>query len=330
MSGEIYVPRIMPVLYGPAADTSAVGSSSRLVRPLADGLNHLAGYCLRGPICAMHNRQPAASTGETGRIYTYRHPNCDHLLLWAVVGASAQSTAAVSLKAGSGTATSAEAYFPDLATGTAQIQIVAPWGGADSGYQEVVITGTQVGFYDVAIWELYRTTLDSGEIGSEYIDTTHPRAGLGAGQYLIQSASAGVSGLITETGEAWDHQIRQLVGWWGTDVSVANGLGWTDPFGGAVFRHQARQKKAETTRDYRIYAYTRIDAGVTGEIRVTSGTETQTSGSLIHTTDAWTGTPLAQPLAVYTTTGDAITFEMQVTAGTGSIYCSALSILEDS
>lgn len=328
---SIDVPRVMPTLFSPATKTNHVGSSNQLAAPAASALAHLAGYVLRGPVAAMHYRLPTASTSETIRFYTYRHPNCDYLHLWAIAGLSAQSTAVVAMTAGGGSSRSVSAYFPGSATGTAAIELMAAFDSSDSGYVEVVITCTDVGLYDFVVSDVYRSSLDAGEICVVPIDATYTLAGLGEGQYIVESATAGVSGLITQTAAAWAAGIRTSAVWSGPAVSVSDGDGWTNPFEDSVFRHIARQKKTETSRDLRLYAYTKVDAGVTAQVRASTSVagDTVTSVDLTHTSYAWTGTPLTQIDAAADGT-ENITFSMNVSAGTGDIDCTQVCILEDS
>jgi len=329
---SIIVSRTMPTLFAPATKTNHVGSSGQFAQPAGAALAHLGGYVLGGPCAMMHDRSPTVSTGETIRFYAFRAPNCDALALWAIVGDSAQSTAKVEMTAGGGATREVEAYYPGTSTGTVAIQLMAEWDSGDSGYQEVVITGTDVGFYDFVVYPVYRTTLDSGEDCVVPLDESDSEGGLGEGQYIIESATSGIKGLIAETDDVWSAGIRTCAVWFGTAaVSVSDSAGWVNPFGTFVFKHRMRQKKAEVLNHMRLYAWTKVDGGVTAQVRATSSetADVVTSTDITHTSYSFDDTPLLQ-LEVDAAGDDTIEFEMNVSAGFGDIDCLGLCILEDS
>jgi hypothetical protein len=271
----------------------------------------------------------------TRTFYTYRHPNARYLHFWLRHGQTNQSTATITITAGSGTPTVVDIAEPLSRTG--ELEIIAPWGASDSGYCAVKIDGADVGFGDVIGWELARTTLDiaDGDLAIEPFDTTIPLGGLREGRRIVESDRAGISGVIARSEDAWDYGIRQAIGWWDYEAREVDSTSWTCPFDDDMtFRHRARLKDGtSSTRDYRVYAFTWCDAGTTFRWRMTAqnpvaADDTVTSGSLTHTAGDWTGSPVTG-LAI-DALGDAeLLFEMRRTGGSGSCYVLALSVPEE-
>lgn len=328
----------MPVLYTPAAKTSEVASSGRLIRPAAEALAHLGGYVLRGPIGHQRFLVPSADTGEVKRLYTYRHTNCDYLMLWCLVGDAGQSASAtVTLKAGGGATTSINAHFAGVGSHYPELQLIAPWDSADTGYQEVVIAGNDVSFADWMLFEVYREELNPLVVGGTTddcvhgIDNTYTLGGLGEGQYIIESTEAGAKGLITQTENLWVDGLKNCAVWSGagiltTSSSFANPF--TDGTTPYVFRHIARKKVNEATRDYRFYVYYTTTVTAVGEVKLTSsvGSDTVTVAALSGG-PAWAAAGVG--LAVSTGAVDSLTFEFRRASGAGNFVVTDISILED-
>ena len=324
----VAVPHIMPTFSEAAAKTRALGSSIRLAQPLANGANHLLGFTKRGLVCwRPRTDTPTASTTMERSFYTWRNPNCDYLHVLVYTGVTAQTTGKIAVTAGTGTTVESAA---GIFNSEQWIEFLAPWDSGDSGFCEVVITGTDVGIGAVAAWELLSRTLDpTTQDCVPLYDTSSPEGGLRAGRYIIESSQAGPKGLIAQTKNAWDYAPRQAVSWWSTgNARSIDSASWTNPFDPVVFVHRARRKQTESTRSYRIDAYTAGAGTVTSyEWRVSCGDNTVTSGSLSHTSLAWTGSPVTG-LDVDTTGDDELTFEMRRTGGSGIVSVGRLSIQE--
>ena len=319
----IRVPRLMPTLHGPAADIDHPGSSGQFARPAAEALAHLGGYVLRGMTAVIVGRTYTST--QTVRWYHYRSPNCDYLLIWLRLGDVSQSAAQITGQAGTGTAQTISAYYPAMGAGTVQRQMLLPWGATDSGYQEVTLTIAYAGIQDVMCCEVYRDVLDpASDDAVQQTDSSASLGGLGEGQYIIASSTAGLQGILTETADVWNSMRRTALVWSGDEIAVT-ATTWTNPFDSATFAHRARLKKAESTRDYRVYVHCRYDGLDSGQWRVSSSGDVVTSAALTHTTGAWTGSPLTG-LAVTTGSDDTLTFEAQVISGT--LYVDAITIIE--
>jgi len=190
----IRVPRLMPTLHGPAADIDHPGSSGQFARPAAEALAHLGGYVLRGMTAVIVGRTYTST--QTVRWYHYRSPNCDYLLIWLRLGDVSQSAAQITGQAGTGTAQTISAYYPAMGAGTVQRQMLLPWGATDSGYQEVTLTIAYAGIQDVMCCEVYRDVLDpASDDAVQQTDSSASLGGLGEGQYIIASSTAGLQGI---------------------------------------------------------------------------------------------------------------------------------------
>lgn len=326
------VPRIFPTFDSSAAKIRAVGSSIRFAQPMAGAINHLLGATKMGLLCWQTSEQePAANTSMERSFYTYRHPNTTHLHCLIYTGSATSDSAKIEVTAGGGDTVSTEIGFHLVEE--RWLELVAPWDSADSGYQEIVITGTGVGFRCVVIHEVYNRRLDpaSDTCLSTY-ETTYTDGGLRHDRYIMDSTVAGPEGMIARSKDAWSYGLRQGVSWWSTaGTRSVNSTSWTNPLNGQTFSFKARQRQSESTRDHRVYAYTWCAATVSGyQWRMSSsgGGDTVTSGSLSHSSAAWTGSPLTG-LAIDCTAADDLTFEMRRTAGTGLIYVQRISAPEE-
>ena len=197
------------------------------------------------------------------------------------------------------------------------------WGAGDSGYEEVTITTSDMALHSALVYNQPRETLaasDSDLVVEEY---DNGRVGLQESQLITISDTAGMNALIERMQSAKNH--LHPCAW--VEVykdddsdapSVANGAGWQNPFGDLTFKHKAPSLYGDTVA-YRAYYRTWGDSGVSYQVRFTGGAGgTVTSSTRSNTSP---GTYFLLP-TIDATTDDEITFEMQVTAGTGNVYVS--------
>lgn len=291
-------------------------------------VNHLLGDLKAGCILWQPSeRTPTSDTAMERSFWVHRHPNTDYLHVLLLCGESTKTTTAkIGVQAGTGTLVETEASS-DLVS-EKWVELLVPWGASDTGYQEVVITGTDVGFQNVMVHELYRSELSTSDLVVAQYSTSYPAGGLREGRYIF-SGSAGIPALLTNTRYAWKYALKNLAKWTGPEYYPVNSTSWTNPFSSQTWTFRARRKNSETTRDHRVYAYTWGAATVTSfEWRMRSNSDTVTSGSLTHTSGAWTGSPLTG-LAIDCTTDDTLTFEMRRTGGTGNIHVQRISAPEE-
>ncbi len=311
---DVFVPDRMVVHDETAAQTRATGSSVRLAQPLKDGCNHLLGWRKRRLIHLLKKSSSSISYSEDGGFYTYRHPNCDFLHFWLKLGETGNSEAYVEITAGTGDPVRVGPRYGGLPNGLDEYECVVPWDISDTGYQEVTITSDEVSVDSIMAHELYSPVLDvPTQLGILPYDPTYVQGGLREGYYIIESDPAGPRGLIKRTKDCWDYALRQALSWWTTDDwADVDTTSWEIPFPGlTTFGHKARRKKAETTRAYRVYAYTYQAGGGGGGgyyWRISSGTNTLTTGLLTNASGAWT---LLTGLLVDTVSDDTLTFEMR-------------------
>lgn len=324
----VAVPRLMPSFDATAARTRAVGSSIRLAQPIQAGINHLLGDLKHGLLCWQPQElNPAAGLDMERSFWTHRHPNTDwlHVLVWKGEG-DTEGDDQIAVQAGTGTAVSVTCPWNE----PGWLEFLAPWGSADSGYCEVVITGTNCGFRDVVAFEVYNTELDPAtQLCLAPNDTTSPGGGLREGRIILASEEAGPPGMIARTRDAWTYGLHQAIAWWSRPTSYSiNSTSWTNPFDGQAFAVRGRQRKSASTVDHRARAYVWGDVTVTGyQWRLSSGTDVVTSGTLTNTTGAWAS--WLTGLAVDCANRDALTFEMRRTAGSGSVHVQRLSCCEE-
>jgi len=251
-------------------------------------------------------------------------------MVYAGAATSEDPSPGISVTAGTGTTVSTSLTYGHLIN--RWHEFFPLWNSGDSGYCEVTIAGTELGFGAVMVQDIVRVDLDpSSDECLTNSDSSYPGGGLREGRYIIDSTSAGPKGMVDLSTSAWKYNLRQGPTWWTiSGDKTVNSTSWTNPLGsGVTWRFQARQKKNESTRDHRVYAYTHCDATVTSyEIRMSSNTDTVTSSSLSHTSYAWTGTPLTG-LAIDCTTYDTLTFEMRRTGGTGLLYVQRIAVPEE-
>jgi len=324
--------RDMPTFVSTAAQIAAPTSSVALATPIKEAINHLGGYIMRGTIHHQWRDRAPTATAEIGRFYTHRNPNCDYLYCWALVDNVQSNAPSFSITAGGGAA-STTTYLAS----TRVVELIAAWDSGDSGWQEVTYTTSQCGIRAVMVGELYRQTLGSGDDVVEIIDAANPLGGLLEAQYVMDSTVAGPEAMIQETRDVWNNNLKQAVSWCepiaaSHPTATAVAASWENPFPlSRTFRHQARQKAAEATRDYTVWAYTRTapaDPGVEYTWRVSSavGGDSVTKTGLTNTSIAWTS---SSGLAIATGSVDTLTFDMQITANDpGVMYVGAVSIIE--
>lgn len=318
-----------PGLYEAAAKIASPGSAAALFQPCVDVANHLLGHVLGGLRHFQVTPGTPAVTAVDGSFWAHRHPNCDHLFVWVKLEAVTQDSGGITIQAGTGSATYRDVY------GDGVLEFVVPWGASDSGWNEVTIATSDAAIKGIAVWDLPRSVLDAYDHRVEYVDSLHPLGGFEVGRYLIESSQAGMGGLLAGSVYSWDDFVRPAVAWWTpSSPRSVNSTSWTNPFSipGAstrTFRHRARQRQDESTRDLRAYAFTYCAPTVTGfEWRVSSTTGTVATATLTHTSGAWTGGPIQQ-IPCYTGSDDPLTFQMRRTGGTGLVYVSRLTIGED-
>ena len=242
-------------------------SSLRVAVPTAHGINHLIGHVIGGQKHFQTIAGSPASTTETARMMVYRHPNCDYVDIVGRISAdAAQSTWSITAQAGAGTA-------QVLALGTTStagilFSLRCPWASGDSGYQEITVAFVDVALRMLAVWEVPREELGTGDSRISLSDPTYPRTSLMADGYIAESSDAGPNGLVSGVNATWAYYYPQAVSWWTHTASapvpgdsVFGGSGSaSDLFDGFKFTHRCRQKRSsDTTQQIRTYIYGKFD-----------------------------------------------------------------------
>jgi len=326
---SIVVPREVGALYRGAAQVAHPGSATQYAMPAAHMLAHLSGSIMAGPLIASRRRTPAAGTSQTYYAMVHRHPSCTHLHAWVVVGAAVQSSAEVTLTAGTGTPVTRSAYFPGTPTGTVALEVVAAWDAADAGYCEVTVAGTDIGFYAVFVFPCYRVSLgdEAGDIVVLPYDSSATRGGLAEGHVILDSAEAGMRAFVEQSDELWKAGLRQVVAWSGAEVASAGHESWMTI---GAWRYRARQKKTEGTNIVRAYVRYRVplvDGEMEGSLRLVSGSDSTTVSGLTSVAPVWVA---LTDVDCDCTATDTLTVESIVTEGSvANILVSAVSIIED-
>ena len=225
--------RVMTRFQAPASRDVRVArpvSSLRLGVPVAHGANHLLGHVLGGQRHLQVIGGVPATRTDTARIYTYRHPNCDYIdVLIRIAGDAAQTTWSVTVTAGGGTPVTI-APGGEATAGTIY-SIRAPWDSDDTGYQEITVAYEDVAIRMLAIYDVPRASLGSGDTRAELSDATHRRISLMADGYVAESSTSGPNGLTDLVRSAWSGYYPQVVSWWThSSAPVTSGAG---SFGGS-------------------------------------------------------------------------------------------------
>jgi hypothetical protein len=279
----------------PAASDCHAGrpcSSLRVAVPAEEGTNHLLGSILGG---LRHHQTAGPATTDTGGkayLYTNRHPNCDHLafvIRYTVIPQAGEIAGPRELTATAGNGSAVVYSCAGRVADTIMVCLFAPFAVADSGDQEATLTWTGCTIRDFSVFDVPRIELGSGDHRVEHVDSGHLRIGLTTERYIADSDEAGPPGLAQQIINAWDDYDPQVFSWWSEQPVTVASDSYTDPFGGAVFRHRARQKRASdtvTVSRWRIYA--KVSTGTYAwRVRSSVGGDTVTSGDLSNTTAAW-------------------------------------------
>ena len=311
-------------------------SALRLAVPVGRTINHVVGHLLGGLRSIQTCGSTPTDTSDTARIVSCRHPNSDYVDVVMRLAGTAKSTPwTVTVTAGTGA--SRTVTQSTTLTDYATIRVRAPWGAADSGDTEITVAYSGVAIRTMAVWDVPRESLDSGDDRITLVDATYSRIGLSVERAIAVSSTAGPQGLIAAISDAWDHCQPQIIGWWTSTskklsvsaTSYGGSGSASDFFGGATLRARARRKTSATTGTSRWYLYSWCDAAVTGyDLRITSITAGgSVSVSLTNTSGAWTSK--MTPLSLDATADDTVVIEGRVTGGSGNIYLQHVSGIAD-
>jgi len=321
------VQSIMPHLYVPATKIGMPGSSGRLFLPMVNGINHLGGHMLGNLRCAvtMDANGEDSSYNHQGSFYTWRHPNCDYLVIHAELGEVKDSPFSIQVQAGTGAAQIHEAWE------AGDVDFLVPWHGDDTGLCEVTISCDNCALRSFVAWDLSRNSLSAAsDHALEHTDGTYRLAGFQEGYYLIESATAGMGGIIAQAENAWSDCHRQYVAWFDPYDGRMSSLGrWDDPFA-TDFDWKVRARLKDAVSDSygyaTVYVHTKCDAGVTDyDWRLRSDDDEVGGTGLSNTTYAWDS---ATTLAIKNGEVDTLAFETQVNAGSGDVYVNRISVIE--
>jgi len=304
--------------------TAAPCSSLRLADPAGRLINHANGYLLGGLRHCQNQNSYGADTNDSARIYSYRHPNCDYVDVLVTIGQDISESWSLSVTAGDGAAqTISLTALYDLGTA---IMIRAPWGASSTGAHPITVTWTSLNIRSIAIWDVPRETLGSGDGQISSYDPSYPAIGTTIERVIAPSTVAGPLGMVQETINAWTNYRRQLMSWWTTTSTTATitAGSYTDFFGGVGFRVRDRQKRSsDTTRDSTWYVWSWCSVGVDEySIRISSGSDNVVT-TRTNTTAAWS--TAMSGLAVSCVSDDSITIEGKINSGSGTVYLGAVS-----
>lgn len=302
-------------------------SSLRVAVPAEEGTNHLLGHVLGG-LRHYQNAGPA-STAVSGKacLYTHRHPNCDHLAFVVHCAASGgeHGTNTITAAAGAGAAQTCAISNTGV---TEMIVLFAPWGSGDSGDLGASLSWDNVTIRDFSVFDVPRVVLDSGDHRVEHVDSGHRRVGLTTERYIADSDEAGPPGLTQQIINAWDNYHPQVFSWWSEQPLTVASDSWTDPFGGAVFRHRGRQKKTSSTVvPSRWRVFTSVSSGTyQWRARSVTGASTVTSAALSNTDADWQS--VLSGLNLSCLGDDRFYLELLRATGTGTISIYGASGIE--
>lgn len=317
----MYVAPDFPSLAPETAQIGVIASATGLAGPLVRGINHIQGYKLSG---LLHSLTGQFDYGGTGRFYTYRHPNGVALATIFYVATIGGQSASVAFRAGSGPVATVNVSTPGY------YATYFGWGG--TGWQEVTYTMTNCTIRGVSIWNVARSDLSGSDRYCDTVDPTYVRAGLNEGQYLIYStADDNLVGITTAIREARADNIRQAVSWCFTNTSyTCSGTGWKNPFANArTWRHLARRFLAsETSRNYRVYAYTMASSlgAYTYRWRMRGTRGTVTTAALARTSFGW---DYMGTFPIDCVADDTLTFEMVCTNAAPVMNVRALAVCQE-
>lgn len=315
---------------------------TKVAHPIATCANFVAGYLLGGGL-KHFQRTFAATTGTgTARMQVYRHPNCDYVDVFIEVeGQTAQQTCTIVATAGSGAAQTItldnNATPPTSAADGDIFQLRCPWGG--SGVQEITVVVTYISIRSLAVHEVPRESLTTGDTRVELYDPDYPRIGLLPERVVGDSAVAGPPAMLNTIADSWGYCRLQHLSWWTwesnpreSDIDTFGGAGSSsDIFDALKIEFEARQKRSEDRSlvDFWFYAWCE-DGGTTGEIKVTSANPGAGADSWV-TSSTFTGTTKAwitcADVYVDCTAKASITIEARRTAGSGKVFVSAISAI---
>lgn len=335
------VPAYFPVIPASAVKVAQPTSSLSIGIPAVNGTNHLLGHCLGGPRILQNCQGPASANGGTVtyRFKSYRHPNCDYVAVFVFVSATiSQGTSTIQVQAGTGTAKT-RTYVPGDYS-TIDVPFIVPWHSSDSGDAQITVTcAANINVASISAFDLPRLHIESTDTRLSTHDDTHTRIGVEEGNYLAESDTCGPHGMVQRIEDAWDEYQPQIVAWSEDCGSTTNAFTTTSAsyvniLGGTVgaFQHRARQKKSGTTTAtsrWHIYSWCESGTSTEYQLRVTSSTggSAVESAALSNTTGSWQ-TALSN-VAIDNTADDDLTVDVKRTAGTGEVYVTAISGIED-
>ncbi len=296
-------------------------SATRVGLPIQAGINHLLGNILGG---LRHCQAGASGVTTQAHIMTYRHPNCEALVV--SVGQDETTTQAATITAQIGSNTPVTVEDPTPGPTGQRVTLEPTFSSGQTGWTTLIVSTANRTIGSLAVWDLARRTLGSGDDRLEHEDSSNPLVSLAVWDAIGDSSEAGPKGMIQEVIDAWDHYHPQHVSWWADTALSVDSASWTDPFDGQIFKAMTRQKKAETsnTAYYRVRSW--CAASTTYSYRITSsnpvsGSDTVTVTGLTNTDEAWVAP--VEGLEVDCTGDSNLTLEFQRTAGSGKIYVIA-------
>lgn len=315
-------------------------SALRVSQPIQVSANHALGW-LNGGLLHLQRAFAAQSTTGTARIMVMRHPNCDYIdaLIQPITTGQAWQ---IDVTAGGGVTESASSsYHWSAYPGSSSIRIRAPYDSADSGAVEITVVTTNCSIQSMAIYAVPRETLSvsGGDDAIESVDSTYLRIGLIPERYIADNDEAGPPALVDMTYAAWDDFDTQLMSWWtwesapfSTTATSYGGSGAaSDVFAGHSILARTRQRRSTQSRGtatYYVYCWT-TDGSTSGEIQVSAtnpgpgANDSAVSAGFSGAAGAW----VTISVEVDSTTDASILVEAKRTAGSGTVYVSAVSAI---
>ncbi len=331
--------RVDSVTALPADADCAIGepvSTTQLGHPIAVSANHAIGYLLGGLRHCQRAFTPQSTAG-TARIYSHRHPNCEYIDVFAVLeGPLSQNPWCISVQAGNGVTQSVSSVDSSFIPGSMRIR--APWAASDAGTEAITVTTVQKSIRALAIYDVPRETLSTGDTRVDSFDSTYPRIGILPERALAASASAGPLALVDTVTSAWEDHRPQHMSWWtweteakSTDASSYGGAGAASDFLGVPIYFRARQKTSGQNRGtvtFSIYCWT-TDGDTVGELQVSSANPGAGADGSNLSAQFSGSTPGRRDIEVEVdcTTDASILIEAKVVSGAGDVFISAVSAL---
>lgn len=266
--------------------TGVVASSSGLIQPLQDGLNHLLAYKMLGVI---HQQVYQPGVDGTARIKTYRHPNCDYLTaIFYIDDVDNPETSSVTFTFGTGD--SVEINPREVGCYCACFSC----DSSDSGLLDLTYEINDCNVGSITIFNSPQSSQSSTDTIVDSFDSAYPLAGSSPGSYIIYSdANNGIVGLASRNKYCKENYKKQLISWCApNDYVETTSDEYENPFD-TSFRFKLtvpQWKESESVQLVNVYVYAYLsnsDEGDSFDVKVSSSVDSVALTSQTNTSATW-------------------------------------------